>query len=264
MRGDALAALLLAVGVAAARGSGSCAPGPAEIFDFQVGDVFEYRIHQTNQMAKTLVRETVRKSRVVSRRDSGSVRIYGFAGREERTDSSDGVFLVRTFEDHALTEAYAMGAGGPLNGCHGDTVTLLPDTTAVTVVEARQGDTSWFPLARPGLRMKRLGGKLWVRIGSGLIPAEVLDQEIFAEGLGLVDRFFATQSSTRVRETLIGFVRSGDTVGTVSPDSRFEEVSALAGPPRRSRGISKPGILSGKGGHPIDLRGRRLPIVRLR
>jgi hypothetical protein len=256
----------LALLAASARGqaSGGCAPAWRQFFDFQVGDVFQIRI--TDYTFPPGVRpnvDTLRQYQVVSRRDSASARVYVFRGREKRIQSyfgqKDPVSV--EYADYAETRVYRDTVNDPLAGCPGAIVRMpdmWPPDVLYTRVKAAAGDTSLFPLARPGLRMKAYGRELGELKDTALLQIADVDRlATYAEGLGLVSGFKGGYDAASSRYSLIGYVKDGDTVGTVSADSAFRRPVGLRMPaPASARGTGAMGRITSPD---FDARGRRLP-----
>jgi hypothetical protein len=207
--------------------------------------------------------DTLRQYQVISRRDSASARVYVFRGREKRIQSYFGQMdpVSVEYADYAETRVYRDTVNDPLAGCPGAIVRMpgmWPPDVLYTRVKAATGDTSLFPLARPGLRMKAYGKELGIVKDTSLQQiADVDRRETYAEGLGLVSAYQGGYDAGSTQYALIGYVKNGDTVGTVSADSLFRRPVGLRRPaPGSARGAG----LAGRETRPaFDARGRRLP-----
>lgn len=251
------AGLALIAGAAFGKPAGGCAPGLREIFDFQAGDLFEDHFDRSAWEGDQIVQTgTVRKYRIDSRKDSGSARIYTLSGRQVKTVMAEDVIRERTYADFRETRTYADTAGNPFDGCPGDIVPM-PEQWGVpldlaTRVDTAIGDTRIFPLSDSGLVLKILGRETGVLRDSVFHPgADGEHLEAYAAGLGLV-RWTDGGSAGTDDFRLTGYVKGGDTSGTVSPDSRFEGRNAVR--PMRKDGSAAPGP---EGDARYDARGRR-------
>lgn len=258
---------LLAVAARGQSPAPSCGPGVREIFDFHVGDVFQYRTVGTVPYpgGSGFFNETIRKYKVVSRNESGFIRTYDLSSLEFNATLRNGVLQSRTYSDHAETRAYFDTAGSPFNGCAGAIVPMTSSDQSyvsngnpviVTRVEELRGDTSAFPLAKPGLRMKAYGRVQGMRQDTVIAPIpDAGPVETYAEGLGLVSADYGyTIGGAHTRTLLIGYVKDGDTVGVVSPDSSFWHPSALNPPTARRSGAR--GLPGAEAGPAYDAAGR--------
>ncbi|MBW8888007.1 MAG: hypothetical protein JF616_09650 [Fibrobacteres bacterium] len=262
-----LGVLLPSIAARAQTTTPACGPGVREIFDFHVGDIFQYRIYSQDPVGMGHNKEVIRKYEVVSRNESGFIRTYDFSGLESRRSLIGNVVAEQSYNDYQETRAYLDTAGSPFNGCPGEIVRMIPDPDlniraggGYTRVQALRGDTSKFALAGPDLRMKAYGGRELGRVqDSVIIPVLDWDEEgTYAEGLGLVYAYFRSLGPyTRV--DLVGYVKDGDTVGVVSPDTSFRHTTALHSPAARRTGA---GSLSAEAGGVLsayDAQGRQLP-----
>lgn len=224
---------------AAAHGQSSspgCGPGVREIFDFHVGDVFQYRIYGQTLDGILHFEEVIRKYKVAARNESGFIRTYDITGLVSHSTIDKGVLVSKTYGSETKTVAYLDTAGSPFNGCAGAIVPMTSDPSLVTRVEELRGDTSAFPLAKPGLRMKAYGRVLGILRDTAIGPIADADQrETYAEGLGLVSAYYGGIGPYS-RTALIGYVKDGDTVGVISPDSSFWHPNALTPPAARRAG----------------------------
>jgi len=259
------------VGVAAlaftARGqtsTGACSPGVREIFDFQVGDVFQYRIYEPS-VEPSKHTEIVRKCKVDSRNESGFIRTYDFSCLESQSDLAGGALAEKRYNSYRETRAYLDTAHSPFNACPGEIVPMTSSPNFETRVKAYLGDTSVFPLAEPGLRMKAYGPALGVWRDTALAIIPDIDQmETYAEGLGLVSAAYGGFPMPPTTYALVGYVKGTTTAGVVSPDSSFWHTTTLRPPAARSAGR---GSYRGPGGGPeaaYDAEGRRMPAMRTR
>lgn len=248
----------LAVAARSQTSTGACSPGIREIFDFQVGDVFQYRIYKPN-VDRNKHTETLRKCKVDSRNESGFIRTYDFSCLESASDMAGGTLTEKRFNSYRETRAYLDTAQSPFNACPGDLVTMTSEPEFKTRVTAYRGDTSVFPLAEPGLRMKTYGPQLGVLRDTNLVPIADADQiETYAEGLGLVSAAYGSYPMPPTTYALVGYIKGKTTVGAVSPDSSFWHTTALRRPAARSESRARyrgPG--GGSTGYTAD--GRRLP-----
>lgn len=229
--------ILLAVAAQARPSASGCAPGWREIFDFQVGDVFQIRsFHENFPLGEHPNLETLRKYRVISRQDSGASRTYVFRGWEKRTQSYYGAVDPVRIDTAAYSETrtYRDTANDPFDGCSGSLVPMPhtgPPDQLYTQVETHTGDTAVFPLAQAGLRMKTYGRRLGeMRDTSVAWLADVDLLETYAEGLGMVSAFYGGYDAASTRYSLVGYAKGGDTVGVVSPDWSFWHPIALKSP----------------------------------
>jgi len=252
----------LAIAAQAQASASACLPGVREIFDFHVGDVFQYLLIKPGDVPGTSL-EIVRKYRVVSRNESGSTLTYDFSGFEARTSLKNGIEVGKTYPNYSETRAYRDTAHSPFNGCPGDYVPMTSAPDMDTRVEALRGDTSVFHLAGPGLRMKTYGrtlGKWQDNVFNQVVDGE--QRETYAEGLGLVSGSYGGYPTPPDTTSLIGYVKGGDTVGVVTPDSSFWTTTALNAPAARRTGK----FLQGDGGvtPAYDAQGRAWPAMGAR
>jgi hypothetical protein len=263
-------ALMVAIGHGQSRADG-CAPGWRQYFDFQVGNVFQVRTFvETYPLGSTPNVETIRKYRVVERRDSGSTRSYVFSGKEKKTQSYYGsVQPVRVDSStYSETRVYRDTVNDPLDGCNGAYV-RMPGTWSpfllYTQVEALTGDTAAFPLAGTGLRMKRYGRRLGTLKDTTL--TQIMDieaMETYAEGLGKVSASGGGYMGGSTQFSLTGYVKGRDTVGTISPDSSFRPTTAIRAPFTR-HGAEQSDRISARAALPaFDAQGRREPAQGMR
>jgi hypothetical protein len=235
-----------------------------EIFDFHVGDVFQYLIIKPGVVPGTRV-EVLRKYKVASRNESGFTRTYQFTGMEYRSALNSGVIVERSYNTYNGTGTYPDTAHSPFNGCPGEIVPMTSNPNLETRVEGLRGDTSAFRLAGPGLRMKAYGRTLGIWQDTVFLQALDVDQkETYAEGLGLVSGSYGGYPIPPATTSLIGYVKGGDTVGVVSPDSTFLHPLALK-PPAAHR--TEPGGLPQGAGSVMpayDGQGRRMTAMEAR
>jgi hypothetical protein len=260
-----LSLLLPSIAARAQTTTPACGPGVREIFDFHVGDIFQYRIYSQAAQGMGHYAEVIRKYKVVSRNESGFIRTYDFSGWESHSSLLESTLLEKSFNSYQGTGTYLDTAHSPFNGCPGEIVTMTNEPGLDTRVEAFQGDTSVFPLARPGLRMKAFGRVLGRRRDTTLVPIPDAggEAETFAEGLGLVSASHGGLGPFS-HTYLVGYVKGRDTVGVVSPDSSFWHTTALPSPAARRTGSA---ILSADAGGVIsayDAQGRQLPAIEKR
>jgi len=258
------AGLALAIGAQAQSPAPACLPGVREIFDFHVGDVFQYLLIKPGVVPGTRV-EIVRKYKVASRNESGFTRTYQFTGMEARSALNGGVIVERSYNTYNETGAYPDTAHSPFNGCPGEIVPMTSEPNLYTRVEGLRGDTSVFRLAGPGLRMKAYGRTLGIWRDTTFLQAiDVEQREAYAEGLGLASGSYGGYPIPPATTSLVGYVKGGDTVGTVSPDSSFWHTLALKSPAAHrteSGGLSH----AGEGvTHAYDGKGRRIPAMEAR
>jgi hypothetical protein len=223
--------MLTSIAARAQTTTPTCSPGVREIFDFHVGDIFQYRIYSQAIEGMGHYSEIIRKYKVVSRNESGFIRTYDFSGWESHSSLLEKVLIEKSFNSYQGTGTYLDTMNSPFNGCPGEIVSMTDGQGLDTRVEAFLGDTSVFPLAGPSLRMKRYGYQLGWRKDTAIV--RIIDGngtlETYAEGLGLVSASY-TSLGPFTRTYLVGYVKGGDTVGVVSPDSSFWHTTSLQSP----------------------------------
>lgn len=261
--------ILLALTAQAGTSASGCAPGWRQLFDFQVGDVFQVRdFHENFPLGEHPNLETLRKYRVISRRDSGASRTYVFGGWEKRTQSyygSANPVQVDTAR-YSETRIYRDTANDPFEGCSGSLVPMPhtgPHDQLYTQVETHTGDTAVFPLARAGLRMKTYGRRLGEMRDTSvawLVDVDLL--ETYAEGLGMVSAFYGGYDAASTSYSLVGYVKGGDTVGVVSPDSNFWYPIALNPPEAHRMGSVRNAMGTRQSAY--DAQGRLAPPMGMR
>jgi hypothetical protein len=235
-----------------------------EIFDFQVGDVFQYRIYKPSVEPKNHT-ETVRKCKVDSRNESGFIRTYDYSCLESASDLVGETLAAKRYNSYRETRTYLDTALSPFNACAGDIVPMTSEPAFLTRVKEYRGDTSVFPLAEPGLRMKTYGPNLGTRQDTSLIPVEdVYQMETYAEGLGLVSAAYGGYPIPPTTYALVGYVKGKTTVGVVSPDSSFWHTTTLHPPAARSAGVGSHRGPEGGSVAAYDASGRRMPAMRTR
>lgn len=243
------------LGLAVVAGAAPCAPGNAAIHDFQVGDIFQYRYEAYLYSAGILKHEAWRKVRVFSKSGAPQARNYAVEIRTRydvvRADGS----RTRTYSAKDSTLFYADSAGHSLNFCAGDTVPSPSPGFGHTTVEAAEGDTGWYPLAKPGIRMKRVGKRQFFLPGEPAVVDASQPIHVYAEGLGLVHRTVSGFFGPWITETLAGYSKAGDNRGVVLSDEELSQPVAIRGPVAARSGAwaGRPG--SAKEG--FDLTGRK-------
>ena len=254
----------LAVAAHGQSSSPGCGPGVREIFDFHVGDVFQYRIYSQTLDGILHFEEVIRKYKVVSRNESGFIRTYDFTGLVSHSTMASGVLVSRTYGSETKTAAYLDTVGSPFNACAGAIVPMTSDPAFVTRAEELRGDTSAFPLAKPGLRMKAYGRVLGKLQDTAIVRLPDLDQrETYAEGLGLVSAYYGGYGPYS-QTSLIGYVKDGDTVGVISPDSSFLHPDALIPPAARRTGPEGRAGTAAQASPVYDAAGRCMPATGTR
>lgn len=269
----------------------SCGPSFPEIYDFQVGDVFQGEqtsMNAGNGESKSQIEE---KYEIVSRETIQGGYRYGIEGRVRSTYTSSSpygpsstqtgygkVSEIWEFSDSTDRKAlngckdqvvrfphvganYA-GSGSPFSG--------IPITGNFTRVRIAIGDTASFPLTEDATRLKILGAPAGGLHAGNLYKDSALkvasqDQvwAVYAAGLGLV-RLTAFVFESRIDFRLQGYSRGGVTVGTVYPDAVFIGPDAIrltaprnSGDPRVLRVLNAGPLFLGSGSALRDLSGRR-------
>lgn len=241
----------------------ACEPDLLAIHDFQVGQVFQYRDEWGMQLARgTMDSEEYRKYRITSMAETPQSRTYRIQGLSRRSNTYPSGLKDTTYAVLDETLSVADSAGHPLNGCPGDTVPMPYPGSGFTRVEAGQGDTRWFALAEPSLRMKRLGHQE-VRMPGGPVVDGPRPTRTYAEGLGLVQETVSYLSLPSRLRTLTGYVRDGRIVGSILPDEQLRPQAPV--PILPASGFARRAGITGAGPTAFfDLRGRRLAFPRLR
>jgi hypothetical protein len=235
LRKSAVLAVALIPGSAAAAAPSS--PGNLAMHEFQVGDVFQYRAQGGYVMTMPVTTIGTRKHRIVSKAETPLSRTYVvdvLYRTEGFTDNGPLSVLTGRYLD---TLSYLDSSGHGLNGCPGEVVPMPAPGAGRTRVEAVQGDTGWFALASPGLRMKRFRERI-SNPGEPVVDAPTY-AVVYAEGLGAVGTTVGpglTQPASK--EVMTGYIRNGTVTGEVSSDQHLlQTVSIRPTRPRTDIGI---------------------------
>jgi hypothetical protein len=241
----------------------ACDPSFPAIHDFQVGDVFQYRIQGGAQFAAGEAKwDELRKYRISAKEGTPQARTYRIAGLSRRYAAYPNGLKDTTYGIIEDSLRLVDSVEHPLNGCAGDTVPVPDPGYGFTRIEVARGDTGWFALAEPSLLMKRLGGQEVPMPGQPVFDGP-RPTRIYAEGLGMVGESVAYLSTSARVQSLTGYVRAGRTVGAIVPDAQLQ-----AGTPIRVRPVSDQTrgdrIAGGRRTASFDAWGRRLAVPRIR
>jgi hypothetical protein len=236
--GAGFAAPAHATGAAANAAADSCGPAFLQIYDFQVGDVFQDEISSTGHgtgfgpTSETLYR----KYSVVSKERLANGYRYVMEGLIHRY-TKGGPFPASWKHDYmemGETWTFLDSARHPANGCKDHIVELPPfaGNSAIffTRVRIAIGDRQAFPLSSDTTRVKILGARptdnpadnLYLD-STGISPlpvSAIAYSALYAAGLGCV-HYDAFSFETGLGSRLQGHARGHDTLGVISPDEAF-------------------------------------------
>jgi hypothetical protein len=262
------AGAFLLLGLAVEIRAAACTPGAFDLFDFQVGDVFQYQVTTPlpDQAASAGRVVTTRKYRIASRTASGPIRLYRIEGRYRQVVTRTGETPADpTFGGIEEEMSVVDTVKNPFAGCDKEIVPMPPSfgyrSTFWTRVQAWVGDTSVFALAGSGLRMKTYGRELGMWVGGDAISPimDTWQSQAYGEGLGLLRASIGGMNAgDAYTQTLVGYSKGGVTVGVLSPDSAFYGTTAIR-PRAESSRIGTPSASTSAMEQAFDPAGRSLP-----
>lgn len=241
----------------------TCSPDFRDIHDFQVGDVFQRATYTTDPITGAMALQTIRKYTILTEnRSSPANVIYGVTGIKVRIEFKEGKPWKRTSEAYQENVEYLDVASHFLNQCEGAIVKVpspVGGGSLQSKVQLLTGGKDSFKLAKETTVMKSIGGtELGTYRDGVLFPVQDLSyRETYVEGLGLV--VWTVSSWMYVNsEVLEGYIRAGETVGVITPDSELLETTSIGSPRTQSprTGAALRGIGFGQW-NGFDLRGRR-------
>jgi hypothetical protein len=279
-------------GLPPAASADSCGPSFLDIYDFQVGDVFQYSMMSTYTAGGGYgAEEHDAKYLILSKQALGTGYRYEVASLTRSwtsfppgpktfgsgnaawtlSDDPDRLALDRCRDSLAPMPVPSILPGGQFTGFY-------------TRVKIPKGDTVDFPLATASMRIKILGESSGRFPGNGFPAANLYRDSagripdtgsfrskylsVYAAGLGAVRGSVSSWEGGGSGFSLTGYIRNGITYGTVYPDSAFgvtlgvkpRSARTQASPPVFHLGPSGSFLFSAEGRGMLDQLGRQAPL----
>jgi hypothetical protein len=220
-----------------------CSPNLKEIYHFQVGDIFQHR--KAAQCGCGSKSDWEYKRTVLSKRVSGDTLEYRFHVKEIRieTPTQGGLFSKTIYSQYEQTQVLVDTPGSTANRCPGDTVPIFRDDWtemrgAYSIVQTPIALDQTLSFIPDHLKTKTMGdslGQVYGMENGKYVPYsppiggfQNRIQMTLVETLGVVSWWNWTEGGAST--ILIGYVRNGDTLGVIWPDSQFGIPTSIRNP----------------------------------